>query len=45
MIRSRSCCKSFFLGNKKADNYEDLVAEMLFDLHDLECNRSIEIRF
>ena len=34
-----------FLGNKKADNYETLVATMLSAFHDLGCNMSVKLHF
>ncbi|KAK4327299.1 hypothetical protein Pmani_002240 [Petrolisthes manimaculis] len=34
-----------FLGNKKADNYETLVATMLSAFNDLGCNMSVKLHF
>ena len=34
-----------FLGNKKADNYETLVANMLSAFRDLECNMSVKLHY
>lgn len=34
-----------FLGNKKAENYETLVATMLSAFHDLGCNMSVKLHF
>ena len=34
-----------FLGNKKAQNYEILVSEMLFAFRDLGCKMSIKVHF
>ena len=34
-----------FLGNKKADNYEILVARMLFAFRELGCNMSLKVHF
>ena len=34
-----------FLGNKKAGNHEDLVANMLTAFHDLGCKMSIKAHF
>ena len=34
-----------FLGNKKADNYKELVAELLLSFQDLKCNMSIKVYY
>ena len=34
-----------FLGNKKADNYEEIVEELLMSLRDLGCRMSIRIHY
>ena len=34
-----------FLGNKNADNYVELVPELLFSLQDLECRMSIKVHY
>ena len=34
-----------FLGNKKADNYEEIVEELLMSLRDLGCRMSIKIHY
>ena len=34
-----------FLGNKKADNYETLVANMLSAFWDLGCNMSVKLHY
>ena len=34
-----------FLRSKKADNYKELVVELLSSFWDLECNMSIKVRF
>ena len=34
-----------FLGNKKAENHEDLVSNMLSACHDLGCKMSITVHF
>jgi len=34
-----------FLGNRRADNYEDLVEELLSSYQKLGCNMSVKIHF
>ena len=34
-----------FLGNKKADNYEEIVEELLMSLRDLGCTKSIKVHY
>ena len=34
-----------FLGNKKADNYEEIVEELLMSLQDLGCRMSMKIHY
>jgi hypothetical protein len=34
-----------FLGNRRADNYKDLVKELLSSYQTLECNMSMKIHF
>ena len=34
-----------FLGNKKADNYKELVAELLSCFPDLRCNMSVKVHY
>ena len=34
-----------FLGNKKADNYNELVSELLTSFQDLGCNMSIKMHY
>ena len=34
-----------FLGNKRADNYIELVEELLFSLQDLGCQMSIKVHY
>jgi hypothetical protein len=34
-----------FLGNKKADNYTQLVEDMLFHLNRLGCNMSVKVHY
>ena len=34
-----------FLGNKKADNYKEMVEELLLSLQDLECRMSIKVHY
>ena len=34
-----------FLGNKKADNYEEIVEELLMSLRDLGCRMSIKVHY
>jgi len=34
-----------FIGNKRADNYKDLVEELLSSYEKLRCNMSVKIHF
>ena len=38
------CCENF-LGNKKAENYKDLIQTLLKNFHRLCCNMSIKVHF
>lgn len=47
--KERAACKCFknvvlgFLGNKKADNYEELISKMLDSYHKMGCRMSFKI--
>lgn len=47
----KAACKSFknilteFLGNRKAENYEKLVSELLKNYKTLGCNMPLKLRF
>ncbi len=36
---------SNFLGNKKADNYREIVEELLLSMHALKCNMSLKVHY